>query len=250
MSVDAAVLVKLSTAIDNLRKSVKDAVSNGTSANSLKLEGKSIADVVASVTKTTVGLNNVSNYAPADETDATQGSANNKYMTPLRTTQLVNAVLSNRTYDAATLQGKTLQQVIDAAKATVPASILNNDTLTGNLNGAGFNYRNLLPAFKDYGNVSGNVSIDLAQAPYSKITVTAATTVAFANLSSKTGTANIFNVMVQGGGSFPVTWPAAVVWDENTAPTLAAGSKKTVLTFTSLDGGSTLYGSVQTREVA
>lgn len=44
------------------------------------------------VTKAQVGLNNVANYAVATETEAKDGTSNTKYMTPLRTNQLVGQI--------------------------------------------------------------------------------------------------------------------------------------------------------------
>ena len=49
-----------------------------------------------SVTKTQVGLSNVSNYAISDEADARLGSSNTVYMTPLRTTQLVSEFVTTQ----------------------------------------------------------------------------------------------------------------------------------------------------------
>ncbi|HEY9571043.1 MAG TPA: phage tail protein [Metalysinibacillus sp.] len=44
------------------------------------------------VTKAQVGLNNVANYAVATEAEAKEGTSNTKYMTPLRTNQLVGQI--------------------------------------------------------------------------------------------------------------------------------------------------------------
>lgn len=44
------------------------------------------------VTKAQVGLNNVQNYAVATEAEAKEGTSNTKYMTPLRTNQLVGQI--------------------------------------------------------------------------------------------------------------------------------------------------------------
>lgn len=43
------------------------------------------------VTKTQVGLGNVQNYGIATQAEAEAGTVNNKYMTPLRTLELLNA---------------------------------------------------------------------------------------------------------------------------------------------------------------
>jgi len=48
------------------------------------------------VTKSQVGLGNVENYAIATQAEAEAGTVNNKYMTPLRTKQAIDALAVNR----------------------------------------------------------------------------------------------------------------------------------------------------------
>lgn len=43
-------------------------------------------------------------------------------------------------------------------------------------------------------------------------------------------------------GSRAVTWPTSVKWDGGTAPTMPAANKVSVLTFLTMDGGTTWYG--------
>lgn len=51
-----------------------------------------------SVTKSQVGLGNVENYGVAAQADAEAGSANNKYMTPLRVAQAIAALGASRSW--------------------------------------------------------------------------------------------------------------------------------------------------------
>lgn len=50
------------------------------------------------VTKSQVGLGSVPNYAVATKTQAEEGTANNSFMTPLRTKQAINELTTNKLY--------------------------------------------------------------------------------------------------------------------------------------------------------
>lgn len=52
---------------------------------------KTKADLVIGLTKGHVGLGNVENYGVATQAEAEEGLVNDKYMTPLRTLELLNA---------------------------------------------------------------------------------------------------------------------------------------------------------------
>jgi hypothetical protein len=65
-------------------------------------------------------------------------------------------------------------------------------------------------------------------------------TITFSGFATS-GTAHAWQVeVVRGSGTLALTWPAAVVWDGGTAPSTTA-SKKTVFTFLTRDGGTTIY---------
>ena len=44
------------------------------------------------------------------------------------------------------------------------------------------------------------------------------------------------------GGNYTVTWPSSVKWTGNTAPDLTRNGKD-VLTFVTMDGGTTWFGT-------
>ena len=69
---------------------------------------------------------------------------------------------------------------------------------------------------------------------------TSANTFTFSNppASGKSGS---FTLILTNGGSQTVNWPASVDWAGGTAPTLTTAGVD-VLTFTTIDGGTTWYG--------
>jgi hypothetical protein len=107
------------------------------------------------------------------------------------------------------------------------------------------------PEIKDYsesvnaiGSIGGGTQdIDLQLGNVVSATVdTSATTFTFSNPPA-TGKAGSFTLFLTNGGSQTVTWPASVDWSGGVAPTLTT-SGVDVLTFTTIDGGTTWYGAV------
>lgn len=105
------------------------------------------------------------------------------------------------------------------------------------------------PKLKDYGeavNVLGDLGggtqdIDLELGNVVTGTVdTSETTLTFSNPPAS-GTAGSFTFIVTNGGSQTVNWPASVDWAGGTAPTLTAAGVD-ILTFVTVDGGTTWYG--------
>ena len=56
------------------------------------------------------------------------------------------------------------------------------------------------------------------------------------------GKSTMFNLVLTDGGAYTVTWPASVKWSEGIPPALAS-SGIDVLTFLTVDGGTTWYGT-------
>ena len=73
-------------------------------------------------------------------------------------------------------------------------------------------------------------------------TTTANTTFTFTNPPAS-GTAYGFTLVLTAGGTHTITWPAATVWAGGTAPDAPASGETDVLTFFTLDGGTTWYGA-------
>ncbi|MCZ7645307.1 MAG: hypothetical protein M5U26_08485 [Planctomycetota bacterium] len=120
--------------------------------------------------------------------------------------------------------------------------------------GANLNMQDLLitrPVLKDYGETlnaigsigGGTQDIDLTLGNVVSGTVdTSTTTFTFSNPSTS-GVACSFSLVLTNGGSQTVNWPASVDWPNGVAPTLTAAGVD-VLTFLTLDGGTTWYGFV------
>lgn len=94
---------------------------------------------------------------------------------------------------------------------------------------------------------AGALAVNVSVAPVSQITLTAnITSLSFTGFpaAGRTGTHTI--VFVQGGaGGFTVGWDAAVLWPGGSAPTITATAGAIdVLTFLTLDVGTSVYGFV------
>ena len=64
-----------------------------------------------------------------------------------------------------------------------------------------------------------NTTIDLNNGNTVFLTQSSNTTIAFSNV----GTSNVVNI-IRTGADYTITWPAAVKWDDDTAPTLDTNS--------------------------
>lgn len=95
-------------------------------------------------------------------------------------------------------------------------------------------------AGNDLSNISGATTINLSTANFHFGTVTGDATFSFSNWPSS-GKAKFVSLELTNGGSQAITWPGAVVWDGDSAPTLQS-SGVDVIVFYSRDGGSTIRG--------
>ena len=86
----------------------------------------------------------------------------------------------------------------------------------------------------------GANDVDCSTSNYFTKTITGATTFTFSNVP--TSTAYIMTMEVTLNGSNAITWPAAVKWPADTAPTLTDG-KTQLFTFVTDDGGTRWRGS-------
>ena len=105
------------------------------------------------------------------------------------------------------------------------------------------------PEVKDYaetvnaigGTGGGTQDIDISAGNVVTATVdTSANTFTFSNPPA-TGKCGSFTLILTNGGSQTVNWPGSVDWAGGTAPTLTTAGKD-VLTFTTVDAGTTWYG--------
>lgn len=90
------------------------------------------------------------------------------------------------------------------------------------------------------GSISGAQSLDCEAANVFTATITGETTWTFSNPPA-TGYAGCITLILTNGGSATQNWPNSVDWPSATAPTLTAAGVD-ILTFMTLDGGTTWYG--------
>ena len=100
-------------------------------------------------------------------------------------------------------------------------------------------YGESVNALGDLGGGSDAIDIELGNVVTATVS-TAEQTFTFTN-PSDSGTACSFTLILTNGGSQTVNWPAAVDWAGGTAPTLTTAGVD-VLTFTTVDAGTTWYG--------
>lgn len=102
---------------------------------------------------------------------------------------------------------------------------------------------------------SSNAStIDLDDAdPFNPVftqVMTEATTFTFSNPKATGFNSGFTLFLTNAAGAFTPTWPASVIWTSGTAPTLNVASKKFVLVFETIDGGTIWYGALSISEAA
>jgi len=105
------------------------------------------------------------------------------------------------------------------------------------------------PEIKDYaetvyahGTTGGAKTIDLTNGNIHTITLNAATTFAFSNPPASGKAGSLTLIINQGTTAYAVTWPSSVDWSGGSAPDLSTVSTDYVLTFLTLDGGTTWRG--------
>lgn len=91
--------------------------------------------------------------------------------------------------------------------------------------------------------ISGAVSILLTDGNVKDYTLTGNVTFTFPSATSGISTFFTLVISQDGTGGHTITWPGSVDWADGTAPTLSTGSNEVdILTFFSVDGGTTWYG--------
>jgi hypothetical protein len=84
-------------------------------------------------------------------------------------------------------------------------------------------------------------NINCTNGNYFSKTITANTTFSFSGVPSGKGAC--VSLVLTNGGNYTVTWPTNLKWAEGTPPELTSGGTD-VLTFMTIDGGTTWYGSL------
>lgn len=144
---------------------------------------------------------------------------------------------------ATTLAQRTPAQVL----SDISAMPLAGGTFSGTVNFADNIAQR--PEIKDYaetvyahGTTGGAKTIDLTNGNIQTITLNAATTFAFSNPPASGKAGSLTLIINQGTTAYAVTWPSSVDWSGGSAPDLSTVSTDYVLTFLTLDGGTTWRG--------
>lgn len=145
--------------------------------------------------------------------------------------------------DTTTLAQKTPAEVL----SNIAAMPLAGGTFSGAVNFADNIAQR--PEIKDYaetvyahGTTGGAKTIDLTNGNIHTITLNAATTFTFSNPPASGKAGSLTLIINQGTTAYSVTWPASIDWVYGSAPDLSTVSTDYVLTFLTLDGGTTWRG--------
>jgi len=105
------------------------------------------------------------------------------------------------------------------------------------------------PEIKDYaetvyahGTTGGSITCNLEDGNVHTITLDEATTFTFSNPPASGKAGSLTLILNQGATAYSVTWPASVDWSGGSAPDLSTVSTDYVLTFLTLDAGTTWRG--------
>lgn len=101
---------------------------------------------------------------------------------------------------------------------------------------------------------SNATTIDMDDAdPFNPVftqVMTENTTFTFSNPKATSFNSGFALFLTNAAGAYTPTWPGSVIWTDGTAPTLNVASKKYVLTFDTIDGGTIWYGALAISEAA
>ena len=147
-------------------------------------------------------------------------------------------------------EGATIEMLGTAGMYEELLASIEEDTspkLGGNLDAA--DYIVGKPVIKDYaeavkahGTTGGSITCNLEDGNHHTITLNAATTFAFSNPPASGKAGSLTLIINQGTTAYAVTWPSSVDWSGGSAPDLSTVSTDYVLTFLTLDGGTTWRG--------
>jgi len=147
-------------------------------------------------------------------------------------------------------EGATIEMLGTAGMYEELLASIEEDTspkLGGNLDAA--DYIVGKPVIKDYaeavkahGTTGGSITCNLEDGNIHTITLNAATTFTFSNPPASGKAGSLTLIINQGTTAYAVTWPASVDWAGGSAPDLSTVSIDYVLTFLTLDGGTTWRG--------
>lgn len=97
---------------------------------------------------------------------------------------------------------------------------------------------------KAHGTTSGTVTLNYNDGNVHELTTSGNVTIAFSNWESS-GTACLITLFVhQGATAYDFTWDSSISWVGGEAPDMSTTSDTTIISFVTIDGGTTVYGSL------
>jgi len=135
---------------------------------------------------------------------------------------------------------------ITQTPANVVPALWTYTYLQAPINGQGYAYFNIPSVYTALGTKSSGTAVcDLSTSNVFSVTAAGNIALSFTNIAATANTAQFWQVEIKGGGSYTITYPAAVVFDgggaSNTPPVLSLNT--TVLNFYTRNNGTTIYGS-------
>ncbi len=113
------------------------------------------------------------------------------------------------------------------------------------------------PEIKNYAETKSAVSsagnaatFDINNGNIFSITLTEDAIFTFSNPPASGKAGSLTMILTQDGTPRTVTWPGSVKWDSGTAPTISTAAAVYVLTFITVDAGTTWYGFLSGSEMA
>ena len=204
-------------------------------------------DSDAGTVRSTIGAASSSHeHSASDITSGTLGTARGG-------TNLASFTSGSYFYASSTsvIAQKTPAEVL----SDISAMPLAGGTFSGNVTFA--DYQIIRPTIKDYaeavkahGTTGGSITCNLEDGNIHTITLNAATTFTFSNPPASGKAGSLTLIINQGTTAYAVTWPASVDWAGGSAPDLSTVSTDYVLTFLTLDGGTTWRGWLSGRAFA
>lgn len=228
--------------------------------------------VGGSASASAISLNTVNIAANASAIGTVTGSVSAN----ASTINILQIDVGNNDSDITNLQTSILGIATNTgAITTLQTNVGNNDTDISNLQSDAFNHDGTVaatgtfdladniikaPELQDYAetlnspvSVSGVLSIDLSLANVVQhILVENVTSLSFSNPPS-TGKAGSFTLILKqdATGGRSIAWPASVKWGSGLAPALAnLANEVNILTFMTVDGGTTWYGFIAGESMA
>jgi hypothetical protein len=159
-------------------------------------------------------------------------------------TTTVDLAGTGLTYGGLQINGLTAT----SASLSSTLSVTGASTFSGDVSGTSSSgYVNFNPKVNNLGTVTGSTSVSVSSGSVILIQPIANTSITFTNMPAN-GYAGFWEVEVISPGANTVTFNG-VTWNGGSAPALQVGSKKTVFTFRTRDGGSTIYGSTSFNDI-